>query len=408
MLRSTCLAVPLIIAAVGLWQGHLAADENRAQPTVKSSPVHPPLNHEERQIAAELEKRLAPGSEARAMFETILSGESLGPDSGWWRIAKLESRFTWETVRGRYDTDRDGRVTPPEFPGSATDFDRLDADRDGDFDHVDLEITRKPLAKTAGFRLFLQADADSDGKVTRDEFNALFDAWDQRSLGFLAPSDLRHRLAEPNQDHSESIRNRGPNRETLLRGLARQEIGSLQAGPAVGDRAPDFTLTAINQPGDVRLSEIVGGQPMVLVFGNFTCGPFRRQSGNVRKLHRLYGDRVKFLMVYVREAHPTDGWSSDRNARHGIRIAQPASDDERRQVAARCAAHLDFEFPVLVDHVDDRVGALYSGMPNRLYLIDPNGIVAFKSGRGPFGFKPRALEQALVLVLNETVNRERE
>jgi alkylhydroperoxidase family enzyme len=53
--------------------------------------------------------------------------------------------------------------------------------------------------------------------------------------------------------------------------------------------------------------------------------------------------------------------------------------------------------PLLVDDIDDRVGHLYSGMPDRLYLIDRNGRVAFKSGRGPFGFMPGELEQAIVM-----------
>jgi hypothetical protein len=61
----------------------------------------------------------------------------------------------------------------------------------------------------------------------------------------------------------------------------------------------------------------------------------------------------------------------------------------------------DSDLPFLVDTVDDKVGATYSGMPNRLYLIDREGKIAFKNGRGPFGFKPRELEQALVLMLNE-------
>jgi hypothetical protein len=38
-------------------------------------------------------------------------------------------------------------------------------------------------------------------------------------------------------------------------------------------------------------------------------------------------------------------------------------------------------------------------MPSRLYLIDRQGKVAYKSGRGPFGFKPAELEQSLVLSL---------
>jgi hypothetical protein len=55
--------------------------------------------------------------------------------------------------------------------------------------------------------------------------------------------------------------------------------------------------------------------------------------------------------------------------------------------------------PLLVDEIDDRVGHAYSGMPSRLYVIDTEGKVAYKSGRGPFGFKPAEMEQALVLLL---------
>jgi hypothetical protein len=56
---------------------------------------------------------------------------------------------------------------------------------------------------------------------------------------------------------------------------------------------------------------------------------------------------------------------------------------------------------MLVDELDDRVGALYSGMPSRLYVIDREGKIASKSGRGPFGFKPREAEQTLLMVLSE-------
>ena len=57
--------------------------------------------------------------------------------------------------------------------------------------------------------------------------------------------------------------------------------------------------------------------------------------------------------------------------------------------------------PVVVDDVNDAVGNAYSGMPARLYLIDRAGKVAYKSGRGPFGFKVGELEQALVMALLE-------
>src|SRR5207253_3110660 len=70
-----------------------------------------------------------------------------------------------------------------------------------------------------------------------------------------------------------------------------------------------------------------------------------------------------------------------------------------------CGARLKLGFPMLVDTIDDTVGARYSGMPSRLYLIDREGKIAYKSGRGPFGFKTAELEQSLVLLLQEGATR---
>jgi alkylhydroperoxidase family enzyme len=103
--------------------------------------------------------------------------------------------------------------------------------------------------------------------------------------------------------------------------------------------------------------------------------------------------------VYVREAHPTDGWSMESNDRAGVAVAQPKNRDERAKVAEKCCDLLEMNMPVLVDEIDDRVGNAYSGMPDRLYLVDRLGRVAYKSGRGPFGFKPGEMEQSLAMLL---------
>ena len=116
-------------------------------------------------------------------------------------------------------------------------------------------------------------------------------------------------------------------------------------------------------------------------------------------MKRRYGDRVQFLGVYVREAHPIDGWRMDSNDREGIEIAQPKTDAERTTVAARCCQALKMTMPLVVDSVDDRVGNLYSGMPDRLYLVSREGRVVYKGGRGPFGFKPGELEQSIIMNL---------
>lgn len=105
--------------------------------------------------------------------------------------------------------------------------------------------------------------------------------------------------------------------------------------------------------------------------------------------------------MYVREAHPTDGWRMSSNDKDGVVFAQPTTDAERCDVASQCCAALKMTVPLVVDKIDDHVGHIYSGMPDRLYLIDRSGKVAYKGGRGPFGFKPQELEQQIAMMLAE-------
>jgi Iodothyronine deiodinase len=101
----------------------------------------------------------------------------------------------------------------------------------------------------------------------------------------------------------------------------------------------------------------------------------------------------------VKEAHPTDGWRMASNDQAGIAVKQPREFGERTGVAHKCCSALEIQMPLLVDGIDDAVGHAYSGMPDRLYVIDRAGKVAYKSGRGPFGFKPGEMEQALAMLL---------
>lgn len=90
------------------------------------------------------------------------------------------------------------------------------------------------------------------------------------------------------------------------------------------------------------------------------------------------------------------------NKRVGINIAQPKTAAERTRVAVQCCESLKMALPMLVDDIDDTVGRVYSAFPERLYLIDRNGRVAYKGGRGPYGYKPRELEQTLIMLLLES------
>jgi len=87
------------------------------------------------------------------------------------------------------------------------------------------------------------------------------------------------------------------------------------------------------------------------------------------------------------------------NTRVGIEFEQPKTFDERIEVASSCCASLEFTMPLVVDTMKNRVEKAYSAFPDRLYIIDQEGRVAYKGGRGPFGYMPRELEQTLVMLL---------
>lgn len=83
------------------------------------------------------------------------------------------------------------------------------------------------------------------------------------------------------------------------------------------------------------------------------------------------------------------------NRDEAISVNDPRTFEEREQVAASCAVGLRISLPVLVDKVDNQVARQYGGWPDRLYLIDRAGRIAYQGDKGPFGFKPEELEAAV-------------
>jgi hypothetical protein len=117
--------------------------------------------------------------------------------------------------------------------------------------------------------------------------------------------------------------------------------------------------------------------------------------GALSRLHRTHADAVRFFVVYIREAHPEDGWVLESNREEGIAVADPRTASERQEVAGVCATRAALDIPVLVDDVGDEVARLYGGWPDRLYLIGRDGRIAYQGGTGPFAFHVDELEAAI-------------
>jgi type I thyroxine 5'-deiodinase len=104
---------------------------------------------------------------------------------------------------------------------------------------------------------------------------------------------------------------------------------------------------------------------------------------------------VEFYLVYIQEAHASDGWQVDSNEKDKVIYDYPKDYDERLVVATACSTKLGIQFPALVDTLDNKTEVAYTAWPDRLYLIDSSGRIAFKSEAGPFGFKTDLLSKAL-------------
>lgn len=334
--------------------------------------------------------------ESVRMLIAIARGSQMGPGSGWFGPA--QARYSWEWLAKLHSVPPSEGIAAEVFKGKPELFHRLDRNKDGQIAADDLDWSdRNPFIQQSYMinRMFRRIDQQGDGRVTRDELLTFFEKVSQGKDSFRS-EDLRDALIG---GPSGFLPGDAPTPEVLLRGLFRGEVGSLNEGPKVDEPAPDFRLTTQDGSRTIRLSEQFGSKPIVLVFGNFTCGPFRSFYPMVDELCQRYQDEAIFLAVYVREAHPSDGWLMESNTKVGVKVAQPQSFAERTSVAQQCFAKLKYSMPLLVDEIHDPVGNAYSGMPARLYVIDLDGKVAYKGGRGPFGFKSGEMEQALLMTL---------
>ncbi len=86
-------------------------------------------------------------------------------------------------------------------------------------------------------------------------------------------------------------------REILFRDL------SFRGGPSPGQPLPDFEL-ATTEGEAIRKRDFVGRRPLLLTCASVTC-PMAIEAGPaLRRLHAAFGERVAFVTLYVREAHP--------------------------------------------------------------------------------------------------------
>jgi len=145
-----------------------------------------------------------------------------------------------------------------------------------------------------------------------------------------------------------------------------RDLGFRRGAAAPGDRIPNFEL--LTTAGDKLVnSDVFGEKPVLFVFGSMTCPMTASSAPSVQELYEEFGDRVDFIMMYVREAHP------------GENYAQAETMDEKIAAARALQKFYSIDWTVAADTLDGELHRALDPKPNAAYLVSRDGEILFRS-----------------------------
>ncbi len=141
-------------------------------------------------------------------------------------------------------------------------------------------------------------------------------------------------------------------------------FGKEAAGP--GDSFPSFELLTTN--GDRLVNnDVFGHKPVLVIFCSMTCPMTASAAPSVQELYDEFGDRVDFIMLYVREAHP------------GEHFTQSETMEEKLEHARALQELYDIQWTVAADNIDGDLHRALDPKPNATFLMNSEGTILFRS-----------------------------
>jgi thiol-disulfide isomerase/thioredoxin len=169
--------------------------------------------------------------------------------------------------------------------------------------------------------------------------------------------------ADPTEDPNAGRRYRF---EHLTLPTVLKDMAFNRNDPAPGDRVPAFDLPTVGG-GRFRSNDLAETGPALVIFGSSTCPVTDNAAPGLNELYLRFGDRIRFVMVNVREAHP------------GKAFPQPKTMGAKMAHAERLPDIYGFEFEVAVDDVDGTLHRALSPKPNSACVLGTDGTILFRA-----------------------------
>ena len=127
----------------------------------------------------------------------------------------------------------------------------------------------------------------------------------------------------------------------------------------------------------------------------------------IYELYTKYNSVCNFIVIYLQEAHSSDGWNFKWNQEREIDILYHKKIDDKINA---CNQMIDIwkdevagidkaielnKFKIVCDDIDCNVDQKFNATPERIIILDKDNTVAVKGAYGPLGFNTGIVDKFL-------------
>lgn len=154
--------------------------------------------------------------------------------------------------------------------------------------------------------------------------------------------------------------------KTFTTNLLLRDMRFHKSAPKAGEPFPDFKLETTDGK-TLAKQDFINRKPLLLIFGSLTCPMTASAMPNIKRLHEIFGDKVEFILMNVREAHP------------GELLPQPENIADKLEHARQLKQFYNADLTVVTDDIDGSLHRALDPKPNAAFLMDTTGKIVFRS-----------------------------